>query len=117
MNKVRLTEADLTRLVRRVIQEQSAVGKSVGSAISNSNQQQSVVGKSVGRAISNPKTSVKPGSRPQSSGPRNITLTLDCGKKTLTNVPMTTQQISAWCKPRTPQRNTPASSPSSGGAM
>ena len=47
MRKVRLTEADLTRLIRRVIQEQSAVGGAVG------------------RAISSLKTSGQPGGKPR----------------------------------------------------
>jgi hypothetical protein len=57
----------------------------------------------------------------QSSGPRNISLSLDCGKKTLGKLPMTTQQISTWCKTGTPQPNTPTPShggvPNRGGAM
>jgi hypothetical protein len=49
----------------------------------------------------------------QSSGPRNISLSLDCGKKTLGNLLMTTQQISTWCKTGTPQPNAPTSSSNS----
>jgi len=102
MRKVRLTESDMNRLVKKVIQEQGAAIKALSSTL---------------------KTSGQPGSRPQSSGPRNITLSLDCGKKILGKLPMTTQQISTWCKTGnyvgtvTPQPNTQPSSPIRGGSM